>query len=222
MLREIILDVETTGLNFNKGDKIIEIGCMELIDKIPTGRFFHSYINPNFLISKESYLIHGLNNNFLSDCDTFPDISDNFLNFIKDSTIVAHNAQFDMGFINNELTSINKKPISYNRVVDTLDIARNIFPNKKNNLNILCKRFFISIKNRTTHSALIDSQLLADVYYNLNFLKIIGYKSFLSDDDEDNKDDEYMKNSGKFMDVYRYIHNSIAKNKTGFPNKFLF
>ena len=220
MLREIVLDTETTGLNFSQGDKIIEIGCMELLNKVPTGKFFHSYINPLSFVSKESYLIHGLNNDFLSCCPAFYSISNKFLDFIGNSKIIIHNAPFDLGFINMELKLINKNIIPYDRAIDTLIMARNIFPNKKNNLDILCKRFLISTRNRTAHSALIDSQLLAEVYYNLNFLKIIGYKS-PTPNDKDEEEDEYVKNSSKFKNIYYALRGLINKNKLYFPISFL-
>ncbi len=167
-MREIVFDTETTGLDPFSGDRIVEIGCVELFNHLPTGRTYHQYINPERSLSEEVVAVHGLTEDFLSDKPTFSEIADDFLNFIgDDSVLVAHNASFDMKFINAELSWIGKEPLSYDRVVDTLVIARKKFPGARVNLNELCKRFGVDNSARTVHGALLDSELLADVYLEL-------------------------------------------------------
>lgn len=166
-MREIVIDTETTGLYCDTGDKIIDIACIELIDKEPTGRFFQSYIYPERLVPEESTLISGLTNEFLQDKPRFIEIVDDFLEFIKNDPIIAHNAQFDIGFINNELKHIFY-PLLKNQVIDTLAIARQKFQSNVS-LNALCKRYKISLASRKVHGALIDCKLLAKIYGFLCF-----------------------------------------------------
>ena len=167
-MREIVFDTETTGLDPFSGDKLVEIGAVELIDQIPTGRKFHEYINPMRSMSEEVIKIHGLTEEFLSDKPTFEEICDDFLAFVgDDSVLVAHNATFDMKFINCELASVGREKISNDRVVDTLVIARKRFPGSSVNLDELCRRFHIDNSARTVHGALLDAELLADVYLEL-------------------------------------------------------
>jgi DNA polymerase III subunit epsilon len=165
-MRQIILDTETTGLSPREGHKIIEIGCVEAIKKIRTGNVFHAYINPQREVSAGAFKVHGLSTNFLQDKPLFKDIAKDFLDFIKDSELIIHNARFDMGFINHELESINFKAISKNSVIDTLMLARKKFPGSPANLNALCKRFNINLEERDKkgHGALLDSELLYRVY----------------------------------------------------------
>ena len=167
-MREIVFDTETTGLDPSKGDKLVEIGAVELVDHIPTGKEYHEYINPMRSMSEEVIKVHGLTEEFLSDKPTFEEISDSFLSFIgQDSLLVAHNASFDMNFLNCELKAIGKEEISNDRVVDTLIIAKKKFPGSRVNLDELCRRFKIDNSARTVHGALLDAQLLADVYLEL-------------------------------------------------------
>ena len=170
-LREVVLDTETTGLDYKQGDRIIEIGCIELINKVKTGNFFHSYINPKKKVSDAAFDIHGISNEFLKDKPLFLDIAKDFSTFIKDSTLVIHNAKFDVGFINNEFSFVGIPKISISTVVDTLSLARKKYPGSPATLDALCKRFNISLDKRGKHGALIDSELLAMVY-----VEIIGRK----------------------------------------------
>lgn len=167
-MREIVLDTETTGLDPFNGDRIVEIGCIELINHLPTGRTYHQYINPQRSLSEEVVAVHGLTEEFLSDKPIFKDIADDFLAFIgTDSKLVIHNAPFDMKFLNAELSWIDKELLSFDRVIDTLVIARQKFPGARVNLNELCKRFNVDNTARTLHGALLDSELLAEVYLEL-------------------------------------------------------
>ena len=164
---EVILDTETTGLSTTEKHRIVEIGCIELNNQIPTNNVFHKYINPERPVSEEAYKIHGHSNKFLSDKKTFSEISEDFLNFIKDKKLVIHNASFDVSFLNYELRSINKKIVDKKNVVDTLEIARSKYPGSQNSLDALCKRFNIDNSRREKHSALVDCYLLKEVYVNL-------------------------------------------------------
>jgi len=164
---EVILDTETTGLSTKEKHRIVEIGCIELNNQIPTNNIFHQYINPQRQVSDEAYKIHGYSDKFLSEKKTFPEIVENFLNFIKNKKLVIHNAFFDMSFLNYELKLINKKEIEFKNVIDTLEIARQKFPGLQNSLDALCKRFNIDNSKRIKHSALTDCELLKEVYINL-------------------------------------------------------
>ena len=164
---EVILDTETTGLSATEKHRIVEIGCIELNNQIPTNKIFHNYINPQRSVSEEAYKIHGYSDKFLSDKKTFSDISEDFLNFIKNKKIIIHNAPFDLSFLNYELRLINKKPINKENVIDTLEIARTKYPGSQNSLDALCKRFNIDNSKREKHNALIDCHLLKEIYVNL-------------------------------------------------------
>ena len=164
---EIILDTETTGLSTAEKHRIIEIGFVELDNQIPTNNIFHEYLNPERSISEDAYKIHGYTDKFLSDKKKFSEIAENFLNFIKGKKIIIHNASFDLSFLNYELALINKKNIDKSNVIDTLEIARSKFPGAQNSLDALCKRFNIDNSKREKHSALIDCNLLKEVYVNL-------------------------------------------------------
>ena len=166
-MKEVILDTETTGLSVNEGHRIVEIGCIELENLIPTKKVFHCYLNPERKVSESALKVHGYTDVFLSDKKKFIDIADNFLEFIEGKKIIIHNAEFDIGHLNNELLLINKKPISKENVVDTLEIARNKFPGSGISLDALCKRFRIDNSRRDKHTALIDCELLSKVYINL-------------------------------------------------------
>lgn len=168
MVREIVFDTETTGLSPEKGDRLVEIGAVELINHLPTGRTYHQYINPERDVPEEVVAVHGLTEEFLKDYPVFADIASDFIEFVgEDGVLVAHNATFDMNFINYELKKIGRDGYSFDRVVDTLEIARKMFPGAKNNLDALCKRFGVDNSSRTLHGALLDADLLAKVYLEL-------------------------------------------------------
>ena len=166
-MKEIVLDTETTGLSVHDGHRIVEIGCIELDNLIPTKKIFHCYLNPGRKVSESALKVHGYTDEFLSDKKKFIDIVDEFLSFIKDKNIVIHNAEFDIGHLNNELSLINKETISRDKVIDTLEIARNKFPGSGISLDALCKKYRIDNSRRKKHSALIDCELLSKVYVNL-------------------------------------------------------
>jgi DNA polymerase-3 subunit epsilon len=163
---EVILDTETTGLSFNT-DKIIEIACIELDNQIPTKNQFHVFVNPEMDISDGAYQTHGITREFLRDKPTFKNVAKEFLAFIKDSKLVIHNADFDLAFLNKALQDLDLEPISKERVVDTLMLARQKFPGSQASLDALCKRFKIDTSKREKHSALLDCQLLTEVYIEL-------------------------------------------------------
>ena len=166
-MREIVLDTETTGLSPDNGDRIVEIGCVELINHVPTNNTYQVYLNPEKDMDPGAEKVHGLTNEFLLDKPKFIEIADSFLEFIGDSNLIAHNADFDINFLNSELVRAKKDKINNDRVVDTLKIARSKFPGARNSLDALCKRFFVDNSNRSLHGALLDSELLAEVYLEL-------------------------------------------------------
>ena len=166
-MKEIVLDTETTGLSVKDGHRIVEIGCIELDDLIPTKKIFHFYLNPERKVSEEALKVHGYSDKFLSDKKKFAEIADDFLEFIKDKKIIIHNAEFDIAHINNELLIAGKEKITKINVIDTLDIARNKFPGSPISLDALCKRFRIDNSKREKHTALVDCELLSKVYINL-------------------------------------------------------
>ena len=165
-MKEIVLDTETTGISVKEGHRIVEIGCIELDNLIPTKNKFHCYLNPERKVSEKAFEVHGYSDSFLSDKMKFREIADDFLRFIKDKRLIIHNAEFDLSHLNNELKIIGKNKIE-NEVVDTVSLARNKFPGSQNSLDALCKRFKIDNSKRVQHTALIDCDLLAKVYINL-------------------------------------------------------
>ena len=165
-MKEIVLDTETTGLSVKEGHRIVEIGCIELNDLIPTKKNFHCYINPERKVSEKALEVHGYTDEFLSDKKKFIEIADEFLEFIKDKRLIIHNADFDLSHLNNELKNAGKKIIE-NEVIDTLLLAREKFPGSQISLDALCKKFRIDNSKRTHHTALIDCELLSKVYINL-------------------------------------------------------
>jgi DNA polymerase-3 subunit epsilon len=167
-VREIVFDTETTGLDPLTGDRITEIGCVEVIDFLPTGKSFHTYVNPQREVPKEVVEITGLTTEFLADKPLFGDVVDAFLEFVGDSRVVAHNASFDRKFVNAELEWARRPTLGDERFFDTLELARTMFPGSYNSLDALCKRFEISLETRDKHGALIDARLLAEVYLELN------------------------------------------------------
>ena len=165
-MKEVILDTETTGLNIRDGHRIVEIGCVEVENLIPTKEKFHCFLNPERKVSDKALEVHGYTDKFLSDKKKFKEIADDFLNFINGKRLVIHNAEFDLSHINNELKIIGKAPLK-NDVIDTLSLARNKFPGSSSSLDALCKRYRIDNSKREQHSALVDCNLLVKVYINL-------------------------------------------------------
>ncbi|MGJ4890240.1 DNA polymerase III subunit epsilon [Bradyrhizobium sp. HKCCYLRH3099] len=166
-MREIVLDTETTGLDALRGDRLVEIGCVEIINRMPTGQVFHVYINPERDMPAEAFAVHGLSSEFLADKPLFQEIVEDFLAFIGDAPLVIHNASFDIGFINAELDRTKRPPIPRERLVDTLLLARRKHPGVSNRLDDLCSRYAIDNSRRTKHGALLDAELLAEVYVDL-------------------------------------------------------
>ena len=216
-MKEIVLDTETTGISIKEGHRIVEIGCIELNDLIPTKNKFHCYLNPERKVSEKAFEVHGYTDEFLSKQKKFIELVEEFLDFIKDKRLIIHNAEFDIGHLNNELSLLGKKKLN-NEVIDTLTLARDKFPGSPVSLDALCKRYRVDNSKRINHTALIDCDLLAKVYINLidqkeptlNFqnqdseLKInnsnaIEYfkKIVLPSADELKKHKEYLKNSLK-------------------------
>jgi DNA polymerase-3 subunit epsilon len=173
-MREIVFDTETTGLSPLNGDRVVEIGCVELFNRVETGRTFHSYFNPGRPMPSEAEQVHGLSERFLSDKPAFGDVCEELLVFIGESPMIAHNAAFDFGFINHELGSCGRPAVCQSRMVDTLAIARQKFPGAKHSLDALCTRFGVDRSQRIKHGALLDAQLLAQVYVELTGGRQIG------------------------------------------------
>ena len=166
-MREIVLDTETTGLDPLRGDRLVEVGCVEIFNRMPTGQVFHRYINPERDMPQEAFAVHGLSTEFLADKPLFSAVVDEFLAFIGDSPLVIHNASFDISFINAELERIKRQAIPRERLVDTLLLARRKHPGVSNRLDDLCSRYAIDNSHRTKHGALLDAELLAEVYIDL-------------------------------------------------------
>ena len=188
-MREVVLDTETTGLYYDKGDRLIEIGAIELINHIPTGKTFHSYLNPLIKreMSSEAFRVHGLTTEFLSNKPLFSEIVESLITFLGNSKLIIHNAKFDIGFLNHELHLLGNsnqvvyerlpyKEISYDTVIDTLEIAKNLYPGKSVSLDSLCIKFGINNKRKGKHSALIDSEILSEVYLELSGGKQPGFE----------------------------------------------
>lgn len=173
-MREIVFDTETTGLSFARGDRMVEIGCVELIDRVPTGNEFHAYFNPERPMPIEAFEVHGLSDAFLADKPLFTDQASELLDFLGDSALVAHNAGFDMSFLNGELKECGLEPLSGARVIDTVVLARQRHPGAKHSLDALCTRYGIDRSHRALHGALIDAHLLARVYIELTGGRQIG------------------------------------------------
>lgn len=173
-MREIVFDTETTGLSFSSGDRMVEIGCIEMINRVETGRTFHSYFHPERPMAAEAQAVHGLSDAFLSDKPRFFEQADALLEFIADSPLVAHNASFDFGFLNGELGRCGRPAVAIDRMVDTVAIARSRHPGAKHSLDALCSRYGIDRSHRLMHGALLDAQLLAQVYVELTGGRQIG------------------------------------------------
>lgn len=207
MLREIVLDTETTGTDARNGDRVIEIGCVELINHIQTGESFHVFINPQRPVSEGAFAVHGLSDAFLADKPVFADIVDEFVRFCGDARLVIHNAAFDVGFLNAELARLGPAAppqIALASVVDTLLLARRKHPNAANSLDALCNRYGIDTSRRTKHGALLDAQILAEVY-----IELLGGKqtslglAMISDEPEDRAGAQPGDDSGLVARVYR-------------------
>jgi len=199
-MREIILDTETTGLSFEQGDRIIEVGCVELHNHIPTGNTLQFFCNVQKKISEEASKIHGITNEFLSRHPTFRENAKNLVNFVKDDTLVIHNAAFDIGFINNELKIIGLPKLE-NKIIDTVTLARKKLNTRIANLDYLCRRFEIDLSERKLHGALLDSHLLAEVYLELNGGKQISMDLYNTDKKSNNKEIIETKRSHKFIKI---------------------
>jgi len=188
-MKEVVLDTETTGLEVKDGHRIVEIGCIELENLIPTSKKFHCYLNPERKVSEKALEVHGYTDEFLSDKKKFKDIANEFLEFIKDKKLIIHNAEFDLAHLNNELQLIGKNKINKNNIIDTLDLARDKFPGSGISLDALCKRYRIDNFKRKKHTALIDCELLSKVYINL-----IDQKEPMLDFQTTNHNNQYSKN----------------------------
>lgn len=173
-MREIVFDTETTGLSFSGGDRLVEIGCVEMIHRVETGRIFHAYYHPERSMPAEAQAVHGLSDAFLSDKPRFPDAAEALIDFIGDAPLIAHNAGFDFSFLNGELGKCGRAPFCTTRMVDTLQIARQRHPGAKHTLDALCSRYGIDRSHRVLHGALLDAQLLAQVYVELMGGRQIG------------------------------------------------
>ena len=205
-MKEIVLDTETTGLSVKEGHRIVEIGCIELDNLIPTKKKFHCYLNPERKVSEKAFEVHGYSDSFLSDKMKFREIADDFLRFIKDKRLIIHNAEFDLSHLNNELQIIGKNKID-NEVIDTVSLARNKFPGSQISLDALCKRYRIDNSKRVQHTALIDCDLLSKVYINLIDQKepTLDFK---------NKEEEVSKlNNGKVIYSTKVIKPSTEELK---------
>ncbi|QAY95189.1 DNA polymerase III subunit epsilon [Methylovirgula ligni] len=167
-MREIVFDTETTGLDPASGHRIVEIGCVEILNAIPTGQTFHFYLDPERDMPEEAFRVHGLSLEFLTGKPKFAEIAEQFLSFIADAVLVAHNAEFDLRFVNAELAVLGHPPLKSERIVDTLALARRRHPGAPNSLDALCQRYGIDTKRRTKHGALLDAEILAEVYAELN------------------------------------------------------
>ncbi len=220
---EVILDIETTGLSVTQNHRIVEIGCIELQEQIPTNKIFHEYINPERKVSEEAYKVHGYSDDFLANKKKFPEIAKNFLEFIKGKKIIIHNAEFDLGFINYELRKIKIKELEKINVVDTLDLARKKFPGLQNSLDALCKRYNIDNSKREKHTALIDCKLLQEVYINLlgqrepklnlQNAEVKNYKFFNDIGNKRGKKRKIIEPSSEELNLHKkYLNSFLSKN----------
>ena len=220
---EVILDTETTGLSIAENHKIVEIGCVELSNQISTNKVFHEYLNPQRPVSEEAYKVHGYTDKFLSGKKIFSEISQNFLNFIKNKILIIHNAPFDLSFLNYELKLISQKPIDKKNVIDTLEIARSKYPGSQNSLDALCKRFNIDNSRREKHNALVDCHLLKEIYVNLLDQKapklnlkspeITDLKYKMTTSKSNNISRKIIKPSSEELQLHKkYLQYNLAKN----------
>jgi DNA polymerase-3 subunit epsilon len=207
-MKEVVLDTETTGISVKEGHRIVEIGCIELENLIPTKNKFHCYLNPGRKVSEKALEVHGYTDEFLSKQKKFDEIGEEFLSFIKGKRIIIHNAEFDLGHLNNELSIFGKKKID-NEIIDTLILARNKFPGSPVSLDALCKRYKIDNSKRTQHTALIDCDLLAKVYINLTDQK----EPTLNFQNEDQKQTEINSKVSYFKKIIKPSEDELKKHK---------
>ena len=217
-MKEIILDTETTGISVKDGHRIVEIGCIELDDLIPTQKKFHCYLNPERKVSEKAFEVHGYSDEFLSKQKKFSQVANDFIEFIKNKRLVIHNAEFDLAHLNNELNLFGKNNIE-NEIVDTLTLARDKYPGSQVSLDALCKRFRIDNSRRTHHTALIDCDLLAKVYINLLDQKepTLDFKHNLEIEENQSSKNEYYKKvilpSNEELEKHKvYLKNNLKKN----------
>jgi len=220
-MKEVILDTETTGLFVKDGHRIVEIGCIELEDLVPTKNRFHCYLNPERKVSEKALEVHGYTDEFLSKQKKFSEVVDEFLSFIENKRLVIHNAEFDLSHLNNELILLGKKKINSGNTVDTLSLARNKFPGSPVSLDALCKRYRIDNSNRIQHTALIDCDLLSKVYINLldqkeptlNFQSQINEKVKINSNESSKYYKKVIKASEEELKLHKeYLKNSLRKN----------
>ena len=216
-MSEVFLDTETTGLSFKDGHKIVEIACIETKDLIPTGRIFHKLINPKRNVPEEAFKVHGFSENFLKEKETFDKIADEFLKFIKEKKIIIHNASFDLSFLNGELELIKKNKIDKKLIIDSLEVARNKFPGTSNSLDALCKRFNIDLSRRSKHNALLDCELLREVYINLLDAKEPKFNLSNSSEQNFSKTKDYSKvilkiSDGEIKKHKEFLRSELKKN----------
>tara|TARA_B110000037_G_scaffold221959_1_gene294800 strand:- start:748 stop:1416 length:669 start_codon:yes stop_codon:yes gene_type:complete len=220
-MKEIILDTETTGLSVREGHRIVEIGCIELDDLIPTQNRFHCYLNPERKVSEKALAVHGYTDEFLSTQKKFYEVVDEFLNFIENKRLVIHNAEFDLSHLNNELTLLGKKKLNSENTIDTLALARDKFPGSPTSLDALCKRYQVDNSKRTQHTALIDCDLLAKVYINLldqkeptlNFKTESNEKIIKNLNNNNQYCKKIVKPSEKELKLHaEYLKNNLKKN----------
>jgi DNA polymerase III subunit epsilon len=213
-MNEVFLDTETTGLSFRDGHKIVEIACIETKDLIPTGKVFHKFINPRRSVPNEAFKVHGFSDDFLKDKEAFDQVADDFLSFIKNKKIIIHNASFDIGFLDGELGTIQKEKINKKLVIDSLEVARNKYPGSSNSLDALCKRFNVDLSRREKHNALLDCELLREVYIHL--LDVKEPKFNLSNNPSEqniNKAKDYSKSIVKISEVELKKHKEFLKTE---------
>ncbi len=214
-MKEIVLDTETTGLSVKEGHRIVEIGCVELENFIPTSKKFHCYLNPERKVSQKAFEVHGYSDEFLSKQKKFNDIAKDFLNFIKDKRLIIHNAEFDLSHLNNELEILGKEKIK-NEIIDTLELAKNKFPGSSISLDALCKKYRIDNSKRKQHSALMDCDLLTKVYINLVDQKEPTLDFKVNNEKKNNEDDiqkAYYKKIIYPSTEEIKLHNEFLKNK---------
>tara|TARA_A100001015_G_scaffold6917_1_gene8592 strand:+ start:9041 stop:9700 length:660 start_codon:yes stop_codon:yes gene_type:complete len=213
-MNEIFLDTETTGLSFKEGHKIVEIACIETKDLVATGKVFHKFVNPKRNVPEEAFKVHGFSSDFLRDKDTFDKVADEFIQFVKGKKIIIHNAAFDLSFLNGELGVVKKELIDKNLVIDSLSIARNKFPGTSNSLDSLCKKFNIDLSKRTKHNALLDCELLREVYINLLDAKEPKFDlSNIKDDNNVLKENNYNKKILEISDSEINLHKEFLKKQ---------
>jgi DNA polymerase-3 subunit epsilon len=213
-MNEVFLDTETTGLSFRDGHKIVEIACIETKDLIPTGKVFHKFINPRRSVPNEAFKVHGFSEDFLKDKEAFDQVADEFLSFIKDKKIIIHNASFDIGFLDGELGAIQKEKINKKLVIDSLEVARNKYPGSSNSLDALCKRFNVDLSRREKHNALLDCELLREVYINLLDAKEPKFNLSNNPSEQNiNKAKDYCKSIVKISEVELKKHKEFLKTE---------